>query len=52
LQQPEQFLWETNGRVEPHRVWVYADGFRPEDGFMIKVDRFGGMKIYGRGEEE
>lgn len=52
LQQPEQFLWETNGRVEPHRVWVYADGFQPEDGFMIKVDRFGGMKIYGRGEEE
>ena len=52
--QPEvSVAWETNGRVEPHKVWIYADGKRPEDGLMISVDRFGAAKVLsGDGREE
>ena len=46
-------VWETNGAVEPHRVWVYADGKKPENGLLIRVDRFGGVKVLsGDGREE
>ena len=52
--EPLSVVWETNGRVDPHQVWVYSDGQRPEDGLLIKVDRFGAAKVLpgdGRGEE-
>lgn len=53
LQAPVSVAWETNGRVEPHKVWIYADGKRPEDGLMISVDRFGAAKVLsGDGREE
>lgn len=42
---PVSVVWETNGRVEPHRVWVYADGSTPESGLSIVIDRFGAAKI-------
>jgi len=52
-QEPVSVVWETNGRVEPHRVWVYADGKRPEDGLSIRIDRFGAAKVLsGDGREE
>jgi len=52
-QEPVSVVWETNGRVEPHRVWVYADGQRPEDGLSIRIDRFGAAKVLtGDGREE
>ena len=52
-QEPVDVVWEANGRVEPHRVWVYADGKRPEDGLCIKIDRFGAAKVIsGDGREE
>lgn len=53
LQAPVSVAWESNGRVEPHKVWIYADGKRPEDGLMISVDRFGAAKVLsGDGREE
>ncbi len=52
-QEPVSIVWETNGRVEPHKVWVYADGRRPETGLWIRVDRFGAAKVVsGDGREE
>ena len=53
VDEPASIVWETNGRVEPHKVWVYPDGARPEDGLCISVDAFGGAKVVsgdGRGE--
>ena len=51
--EPVSIIWETNGRVEPHQVWVYPDGSRPEDGQLIRVDRFGGAKVVsGDGRED
>ena len=53
LQEPVSVVWETNGRVDPHQVWVYADGQKPEDGLLIKVDRFGAAKVLpGDGRED
>ena len=50
-QDPVSVVWETNGRVEPHRVWVYPDGSRPEDGLMIEIDMFGAAKVVAGGEK-
>lgn len=50
-QEPVSLVWEANGRSDPHRVWVYLDGKKPESGLCIKVDRFGAAKILS-GEEE
>ena len=50
-QEPVSLVWEANGRCDPHRVWVYLDGKKPESGLCIKVDRFGAAKILS-GEEE
>lgn len=52
IQEPVSVVWETNGRVEPHRVWIYADGAEPESGLSIKIDRFGAAKILASGEDE
>lgn len=50
--EPVSVLWSTNGRVDPHRVWIYLDGTRPESGLMIKVDRFGAAQVLsGDGRE-
>ena len=43
----ESVVWETNGAVEPHRVWIYPDGKRPEDGLVLNVDAFGAVKVLG-----
>ena len=47
-------VWETNGAVEPHKIWIYPDGKKPEDGLMLNIDSFGAVKVLdgdGRGEE-
>lgn len=49
---PVSVVWETNGRTDPHRVWVYADGASPESGIQIVVDRFGAAKTLEGGERE
>jgi len=52
-QEPLSVVWETNGRVEAHQVWVYPDGKKPEDGLSIKIDRFGAEKVVpGDGKED
>lgn len=55
-QEPFSVVWEPNGRADPpHRVYVYADGQRPEDGLSIRIDRFGAVKVLsgdGRDEED
>ena len=46
-------IWETNGAVEPHRIWIYPDGKKPEDGLLLNVDQFGAIKVMnGDGREE
>ena len=46
-------VWETNGAVEPHRIWIYPDGKKPEDGLQLNVDSFGAVKVLdGDGREE
>lgn len=52
-QEPVSIVWETNGRVDPHQVWVYADGQTPESGLSIRIDRFGAAKVLsGDGRED
>ena len=51
-QEEVSFVWEVNGRTEPHRVWVYADGAAPDAGLCIKVDRFGAIKVVGEGDDD
>lgn len=51
-QAPVSIVFDATGRVDPHQVWVYADGQRPEDGLSIRIDRFGGAKVLsGDGRE-
>ena len=53
MAEPVTVTWETNGAVEPHNVWVYAAGQKPEQGLMLKIDRFGAIKVLGGdGREE
>lgn len=50
--QPEEsFVWEVNGRAEPHKVWFYRAGTRYDEGLCISVDRFGAAKVLS-GEDE
>lgn len=51
-QEPVTFMWEANGRTEPHRVYVYADGASPDEALVVDVDRFGAIKVLAAGEEE
>ncbi len=51
-QGPVAILWEVNGRTEPHQVWIYTEGSSPQDGWSIKVDKYGGAKMLAPGEED
>ena len=51
-QAPTSIVWEVNGRTEPHRVYVYQDGSKPEKGLCIKIDRFGGAKVTSGSEDD
>lgn len=42
---PVTVVWQTNGVSEPHTVWLYREEQKPEDGLVLKVDRYGGIKI-------
>lgn len=53
LQKEVSVVWETNGRTDPHQVWIYPDGSEPQKGLLIKIDRFGGVKVLsGDGRED
>ena len=46
-------VWETNGAVESHRIWIYSNGKKPEEGLMLNVDSFGAIKVLsGDGKED
>ncbi len=45
MSEPVSVVWQTNGAVEPHDVWIYADGQKPEDGLLLRIDRFGAVKV-------
>ena len=51
-QEEVSVVWEVNGRVDPHQVWIYPDGSSPEKGLSIRIDRFGAAKVYAAGEHE
>ncbi len=51
-QEPVSLVWEANGRCDPHRVWIYRDGTKPESGLCIKVDRFGAAKVLSGEDDE
>ena len=45
-------VWETNGAVEPHKIWIYPDGKKPEDGLQLNIDSFGAVQVLdGDGRE-
>ena len=48
----KSLAWQVNGRCEPHRIFIYTRGSRYDQGWKIRVDRFGRAKVYGPGEEE
>ena len=52
LQEPVSVVWEVNGRVDPHQVWIYPSGTPPDKGLSIKIDRFGAAKVVGDGGDE
>ena len=44
--------WQVNGRCDPHTIYVYTHGNDYlQDGWKIRVDRFGVVKIYAPGED-
>lgn len=52
VQEKTSFVWETNGRTEAHKVYVYIAGRKPDSGYVIKTDMFGAMKIVSADEED
>lgn len=51
-QASESFVWEVNGRTEPHKVWFYRSGTRFDEGLCISVDRFGAAKVLSGDEDD
>ena len=45
-------VWQVNGRCDAHRIYVYRLGGTPEDGWVVRVDKFGAAKIFAPGEAE
>lgn len=48
---PTSFVWQSNGRTEAQKIYVYLDGEKPEQGILIKVDKFGGISLVSPGED-
>lgn len=45
-------VWQTNGRCEPHTIYVYREGADPAtEAWRIEVDRFGAAKVFAPGED-
>ena len=51
-QEEVSVIWEVNGRTEPHKVWLYLDGRRYDEGLCISVDRFGAAKVLSADGED
>lgn len=51
-EEEKSLAWQVNGRCDPHRIFIYTRGREYDSGWKIRVDRFGGAKIYAPGEDE
>lgn len=51
LEPEKSVAWQTNGRCDAHKIYIYPDGGSVEDAWVIRVDRFGGVKVLEDGEE-
>lgn len=51
IEEDSKVVWQTNGRSEAHRIYIYPEGGTVEDAWVIRVDRFGGVKVLEDGEE-
>lgn len=45
MTEPVSVVWQTNGRTEPHTVWIYPEGSTPDKGLSIEVDKFGDCQV-------
>jgi len=45
MTEPVSVVWQTNGRTEPHTVWIYPEGSAPDKGLSIVVDKFGDCQV-------
>ena len=52
IEEERHVRWLSNGRADPHSVYVYAEGEDWEDGWCVKVDMFGATKVISDGEED
>lgn len=43
--------WQTNGRCDAHTIYIYPAGEDVNNAWVIKVDRFGGVKVLEDGED-
>lgn len=50
LEEERHIQWQSNGRTDPHAVYVYAEGEEWSDGWCVKVDMYGATKV--RSEED
>ena len=52
MTEPVSVVWQTNGRTDPHTVWIYPDGSLPDKGLSIVIDKFGGCQVSQWAEDE
>lgn len=45
LEEERHIQWQSNGRTDPHAVYVYAEGENWADGWCVKVDLYGATKV-------
>ena len=48
MDETKEIVFNVNGTVKPpHKIWVYPEGSKPEQGLCIEVDRYGEAKCQG-----
>lgn len=51
IEEEAKVVWQTNGRSEAHKIYVYTEGSDEKDAWVIRIDKFGGVKVLEDGEE-
>ncbi len=52
IEEERHVQWQSNGRTDPHAVYVYAEGKEWSDGWCVKVDLYGATKVDSDGEDD
>ena len=52
MTEPVSVVWQTNGRTDPHTVWIYPEGSTPDRGLSIVIDKFGDCQVSQWAEDE